>query len=351
MTAATSTSSTWSPLRILLALAAMGALGVALLMVATVMMLSGGTPTSDTSSSPSTLAVADIPPAILPLYLQAGQSFGVDWAILAGIGKVETDHGRSNAPGVHTEVNSFGCCAGPMQFSVIGPNGGTWGTYGVDGNHDGRTDVYDPADAIPAAAKYLKASGAPGDYHAAILAYNHAEWYVAEVMSWATKYRKAEAAPLPAGPSGPGYTQDFTGTWLARIPGTSAMCDSRIVPDVLALLARYRLRAGDCFSLTGHEHAGEHPLGLAIDLTPGTSGNWDLVARLAHDLGWREDCAATGCDGQLPGPFRFIGWNGYPGHGDPAHAGANAHLHLSWQHTPATPGTPAARVQTILPPQ
>jgi hypothetical protein len=41
---------------------------------------------------------------------------------------------------------------------------------------------------------------------------------------------------------------------------------------------------------------------------------------------------------------------GYPGHGDPAHVGANAHLHLSWQHTPAEPGSPAARVQTLLSP-
>ncbi len=94
---------------------------------------------------------------------------------------------------MHSGVNAFGCCAGPMQFSVIGP-GSTWARYGVDGDHDGRKDVYDPADAIPAAARYLVASGAPADYHAAIFAYNHADWYVAEVLAKAAEYRAA--APL-----------------------------------------------------------------------------------------------------------------------------------------------------------
>ena len=138
--------------------------------------------------------------------------------------------------------------------------------------------------------------------------------------------------------------------WLAPVPGTSVTCDSRIVPDVELLMRRYRLAVTACFALSGHEQGGEHPLGLATDLAPGAGGNWALLGRLAHDLGWRESCAATGCAGQLPSPMRFIGWNGYPGHGDPAHAGADAHLHLSWAHTPAEPGTPAERVQTLLPP-
>ena len=127
---------------------------------------------------PSQLARADIPAQYLQLYVAAGRRYGIDPWILAGIGSVETDHGRSPAPGVQSGVNAFGCCAGPMQFSVVG-SPSTWDRYGVDGNDDGRTSVYDPADAIPAAARYLRASGAPDDYHAALFAYNHAEWYVA----------------------------------------------------------------------------------------------------------------------------------------------------------------------------
>src|SRR4051794_33289930 len=122
--------------------------------------------------------------------MHAGVRYGIDPWILAGIGAVETDHGRSTAPGVRSGVNAFGCCAGPMQFSIRGTPS-TWDRYGLDGNHDGHRSPYEPADAIPAAARYLRASGAPADYHAALFAYNHAEWYVADVLAKANAYRGA----------------------------------------------------------------------------------------------------------------------------------------------------------------
>lgn len=143
------------------------------------------------ASRPSTVALADIPGDYLALYQQAGRAYRIDWAVVAAIGKIETNHGRGTAPGIRSGVNFALCCAGPMQFSVIGAGGGTWGAYGVDGNRDGAKSVYDPADAIPAAARYLRASGAPGDMHAAIFAYNHAEWYVTDVQQQAARYRGA----------------------------------------------------------------------------------------------------------------------------------------------------------------
>jgi hypothetical protein len=134
---------------------------------------------------PSGLARAEIPAPYLRLYVAAGRRYGIDPWILAA-------SARSKPPtaglGVHSGVNAFGCCAGPMQFSVVG-SPSTWDRYGVDGNDEGRISVYDPADAIPAAARYLAASGAPDDYHAALLAYNHAEWYVTEVLAKGTEYR------------------------------------------------------------------------------------------------------------------------------------------------------------------
>ena len=142
---------------------------------------------------PTQLARADIPAQYLQLYVAAGRRYGIDPWILAGIGSVETDHGRSPALGVHSGVNAFGCCAGPMQFSVV-DSPSTWDRYGIDGNDDGHTSVYDPADAIPAAARYLRASGAPDDYHAALFAYNHAEWYVAQVLAKAAAYRGSPTA-------------------------------------------------------------------------------------------------------------------------------------------------------------
>ncbi|RSM33175.1 hydrolase Nlp/P60, partial [Amycolatopsis balhimycina DSM 5908] len=49
---------------------------------------------------------------------------------------------------------------------------------------------YNPHDAIYAAAAYLCDSGARDgrDLHAAIFAYNHAEWYVRKVLDQAEKY-------------------------------------------------------------------------------------------------------------------------------------------------------------------
>jgi hypothetical protein len=74
--------------------------------------------------------------------------------VLAGIGKVESDHGRSPAPGVRAGLNWFGCCAGPMQFNLVNGPPSTWQGWSRPGD-----DVYDPADAIPAAARKLCADG------------------------------------------------------------------------------------------------------------------------------------------------------------------------------------------------
>ena len=89
-----------------------------------------------------------------------------------------------------------------MQFSIVG-SPSTWDTYGTDGDGDGRASPYDPADAIPAAARYLRASGAPEDYHAAIFAYNHADSYVAQVLAKANQYRGAPRAVAGADDGNP----------------------------------------------------------------------------------------------------------------------------------------------------
>lgn len=161
---------------------------VYILIMAVAAMLIGSMGGGETAYAPSTRAVADIPPDMLILYQQAGEQYNIDWAILAGIYSVETNHGRSTLPGVHSGVNDYGCCAGPGQFNIKNGPPSTWDTYGQGGN------VYDPKDAVPATARLLVASGAPQDYHRAILAYNNAEWYVTEVMDKAALYRGAAKA-------------------------------------------------------------------------------------------------------------------------------------------------------------
>src|SRR6202034_3913386 len=125
--------------------------------------------------------------------------YGVPWTILAGIGTVESDNGQTTLPGVHSASNAFGA-AGPMQIGIGGAAGNTWGgapihpaaevVTGVatDEDGDGVASVYDPADAIAGAAKYLVAHGVQQNVDEAIFAYNHADWYVEEVLSWASTY-------------------------------------------------------------------------------------------------------------------------------------------------------------------
>ena len=178
--------------------------------------------------APST-AAATVPATYLADYQQAGAQYGIPWTVLAGIGEVESGQGRSDAPGVHSGENPAGA-AGPMQFGVRGLAGNTWGGapihpagqhtggYGIDGDHNGITDVYDPGDAIPSAAYFLTANGAPASIQAALFAYNHSDEYVTDVLVWAARYaadgtqvltaeqspvcEQAGLGPLPAGTAG-----------------------------------------------------------------------------------------------------------------------------------------------------
>jgi peptidoglycan DL-endopeptidase CwlO len=174
-------------------------------------------------------AASTIPAAYLADYRKAETQYGIPWTVLAGIGEVETDHGRSDAPGVHSGANQAGA-AGPMQFGIGGLAGNTWGGapihpasehaggYGIDGDHDQIVNVYDPGDAIPSAAAWLKAHGAPASIRAALFAYNHSDGYVTDVLDQAARYaaggtqvltaeegpacEQAGLGPLPAGAAG-----------------------------------------------------------------------------------------------------------------------------------------------------
>ncbi len=120
----------------------------------------------------------EIPPFLLPIYQSCGTEYGIPWQVLAGINKIET------AFGTNLNVSSAGA-EGWMQFIPS-----TWAAYGVDANEDGRKDPYNPVDAVCAAARYLKAAGADKDLRTAIFAYNHADWYVDEVLLYANQYGK-----------------------------------------------------------------------------------------------------------------------------------------------------------------
>ncbi len=139
------------------------------------------------SSTPSDTALDDIPADYLVLYRQAAATCpGLDWTTLAAIGKIESDHGRSTLPGVHSGTNSAGA-GGPMQFLAT-----TFNTvitrHPVPPGGTTPPSLYNPHDAIYAAASYLCDSHATTDLHHAIYTYNHAEWYISEVLAQADQY-------------------------------------------------------------------------------------------------------------------------------------------------------------------
>jgi Transglycosylase SLT domain len=120
----------------------------------------------------------EIPPFLLPIYQACGTEYGIPWEVLASINKIETGFGTN------LNVSSAGA-VGWMQFLPS-----SWEAFGLDANGDGRKDPYNPVDAICAAAHYLKLAGGNQDLYQAIFAYNHADWYVQEVLLYARAYGK-----------------------------------------------------------------------------------------------------------------------------------------------------------------
>ncbi|MGN6663590.1 MAG: lytic murein transglycosylase [Solirubrobacterales bacterium] len=118
----------------------------------------------------------EIPPFLLPIYQACGTEYGIPWEVLASINKIET------AFGTNLNVSSAGA-VGWMQFLPA-----SWEQFGLDANGDGKKDPYNPVDAICAAAHYLKLAGGDHDLYKAIFAYNHADWYVQEVLLYARAY-------------------------------------------------------------------------------------------------------------------------------------------------------------------
>ena len=82
-----------------------------------------------------------------------------------------------------TGTNADGA-SGPAQFLA-----GTWERFGLDGDGDGARSPHEPADAIHAMASYLRASGAPQDWRAALRSYNHSDAYVDAVEKLAASLR------------------------------------------------------------------------------------------------------------------------------------------------------------------
>lgn len=141
-------------------------------------------------------AVGDIPAAMLALYRKAAPAGcrGLDWSVLAAVGKVETDHAR------HPTMRSSAGAVGPMQFL---PSTFAGYAYPVPSGGANPPTPWDPTDAVFAAARMLCANGAKtgteeGIYRA-IYSYNHADWYVRKVLTQAKTYAASSGAGSRSG--------------------------------------------------------------------------------------------------------------------------------------------------------
>jgi hypothetical protein len=254
--------------------------------------------------------------------------------VLAAIGSVESSHGRGSEPGIHTGANEAGAM-GPMQFLAS-----TWTAYGADGNGDGRADVYEPADAVLGAARYLCASGAgdPARLPDAIWAYNHADWYVDQVLMLALRYGTgglelatgaadaADVAKLAANPN-------LTLSANARFDLMSGIVDPRVVRLVGAVAANHHIavsvfKTGHSELVAGTDRVSNHFSGRAVDIYavdgadvgPSNDAALDLaVAILTADPALRPDEFGSPWPGlnQFPGAF--------------SNADHQNHLHVGWR--------------------
>jgi hypothetical protein len=143
-------------------------------------------PATAAGAPPGRAARAEIPAAYLAAYRRAAQTCPLmSWALLAAVGKVESNHGRGwpprwrRTPGIAPGTENYAGAGGPMQFLAK-----TWKRWGRGG------DRWDYRQAIPAAARKLCADGVRhGDVRAALWAYNPSRAYAARVLAQARRYQ------------------------------------------------------------------------------------------------------------------------------------------------------------------
>ena len=115
-------------------------------------------------------------PQLSALWHRAGAAYGIPWQVLASINKIESNFGRNMGP-------SSAGAVGWMQFMPA-----TWLRWGTDASGDAIADPWSPEDGIFSAARYLAAAGGRTDIQRGVFAYNHADWYVRDVLELAALY-------------------------------------------------------------------------------------------------------------------------------------------------------------------
>ena len=246
-------------------------------LAATGLSVAGGL-ASDGSTAPTAAATA-IPGDWIPLLQQAASSCpGLDWSVLAGVARVESDFGRSTEPGVTSGANGAGA-EGPMQFLPA-----SFAAY----DHPVRDDPvatpsppgsaespYDATDAVFAAARLLCADGVASDPRGALVAYNcgsdsppcqlASDGYASEVLAAADSYGSpAGGSPGPVGQVVLAAAASMIGrpyVWAAADPGLGFDCSG--------LTQWAYAQAGVALPHDAQAQYDLGPPGPAADLAPG----------------------------------------------------------------------------------
>lgn len=307
----------------------------------------------------------EIPQPMLSAYFDAAETWDIDWALLAAIGKIECDHFRTQLPGCWPPgtINHAGA-RGPMQFL-----GSTWRSssgrfdldvsglpapdgqgYATDGDGDGIADPWNPFDAVHSAARYLIDLGARTDPHTAARRYNAGpnnpdpaagRGYADRAMQLVGEYRTS------AGFGGPGSALDLPGDTaigagcsLPDPTGTGGCVTPRTAQLVASLRAAHDQLPIACWAPRPGNPTSDHPRGRACDITVGAIGRFPTPTERAH--GWAltdwliVHADALGItyliwDGRIWA--RDTGWRAYTGGGvyDPLHptGGHYDHIHIS----------------------
>jgi hypothetical protein len=163
----------------------------------------------ETPAGPGPASVPGIPTSLLPIFESAAQQFSLGndgWAYLAALNDAESSFGSDNGPGtgVLSGSNSAGA-AGPMQIGIAGAATDNWDTVvaqipaGLAGGAQ-PPSVYNETDAVYGAAALLQRWGAPGDWLAALVAWNDFPPEIAQVTQLVAQYTNTSQGPGGATP-------------------------------------------------------------------------------------------------------------------------------------------------------
>ncbi len=317
--------------------------------------------TGTRGGAPSEAALADIPASALAAYQDAvaARCPGLSWAVLAAVGKIESDHGRISPPPIlGPRLDGAGAVAaiadsdggrldadpvwdravGPMQFLPS-----TWARYGVDGDGDGVADPHNIVDAAHSAAAYLCANGAsdPQRVREALYAYNHSWDYVERVLAQADAYTAAPSLEGLQVADPPTIAAVLNNPRLViyaegRADIAAGLIDHRVLQLLQTLSQRYTLHVSSLRS--GHSRCvggGDYPACSVSNHWHGRAADFFRVNGQPVNAANPEARAIVAWLATLQGPLRpdevgspWPEFEALSGHfSDSAHRG---HVHFGW---------------------